>query len=290
MLAKALGRARDKIVMRTYLLGGGFGRRLNGDYAVPRGAGRQGLGKPVKMVCTRADDMRFDSLRSPSVQTLRMAFDEGGKVTAMEHHAAAGWPTEVMAPFFMPKGANGVALRSVRDQRRRPLVQRGRAAACARSPTIWPTGPSGPAGCARSGRAGPTGRWKASWTRRPKRRAVDPVAFRLRAADGAGRNAGVARRTAVGGAQRQAAVLARVGAERRLGQARCRQIPGSASRPPSARSATCRPGSPARRASRVDPATGEVTVEKLTLVVDAGTIVDPDGARAQVRGRRRSGA
>lgn len=34
----------------------------------------------------------------------------------------------------------------------------------------------------------------------------------------------------------------------------------------------------------VDRATGAVTVQKLTLVVDAGTIVDPDGARAQVEG------
>ena len=34
----------------------------------------------------------------------------------------------------------------------------------------------------------------------------------------------------------------------------------------------------------VDPATGKVKVEKLTLVMDAGTIVSPDGARAQVEG------
>jgi isoquinoline 1-oxidoreductase subunit beta len=35
---------------------------------------------------------------------------------------------------------------------------------------------------------------------------------------------------------------------------------------------------------RVDRASGDVTVEKLTLVVDAGTIVHPDGAEAQVEG------
>lgn len=35
---------------------------------------------------------------------------------------------------------------------------------------------------------------------------------------------------------------------------------------------------------RVDPATGAVKVEKLTLVVDAGTIVHPDGALAQMEG------
>jgi len=42
------------------------------------------------MVLTRADDMRFDSFRSPSIQTLRMAFDADGKVTAMDPMAARG--------------------------------------------------------------------------------------------------------------------------------------------------------------------------------------------------------
>ena len=36
--------------MRTYLLGGGFGRRLNGDYAVAAALASKALGKPVKMV------------------------------------------------------------------------------------------------------------------------------------------------------------------------------------------------------------------------------------------------
>ena len=33
---------------------------------------------------------------------------------------------------------------------------------------------------------------------------------------------------------------------------------------------------------RVDRVTGFVTVEKLTIVADAGTVVDPDGANAQI--------
>jgi CO/xanthine dehydrogenase Mo-binding subunit len=35
---------------------------------------------------------------------------------------------------------------------------------------------------------------------------------------------------------------------------------------------------------RVDRVTGDITVEKLTVVVDAGTIVHPDSANAQVEG------
>src|SRR6202023_2064010 len=70
-LAKALGRSQDKIVLVTYLIGGGFGRRLDGDYAVPAALAARAVGKPVKMVCTRPDDMRFDCPRSPSVQVVR---------------------------------------------------------------------------------------------------------------------------------------------------------------------------------------------------------------------------
>jgi isoquinoline 1-oxidoreductase beta subunit len=34
--------------------------------------------------------MRFDTFRSSSIQTLRLAFDAEGKVLAMEHHAPVG--------------------------------------------------------------------------------------------------------------------------------------------------------------------------------------------------------
>jgi isoquinoline 1-oxidoreductase beta subunit len=68
VLAKALGRSQDKIVLRSCLLGGGFGRRLDGDYTVGAALAAKAIGKPVKMVCTRADDMRFDCPRSPAVR------------------------------------------------------------------------------------------------------------------------------------------------------------------------------------------------------------------------------
>ena len=75
VLAKALQTPPEKIVMRTYLIGGGFGRRLNGDYCVPAALTAKALQRPVKMVLTRADDSLLDSIRSPTVQTLRLGFD-----------------------------------------------------------------------------------------------------------------------------------------------------------------------------------------------------------------------
>jgi isoquinoline 1-oxidoreductase subunit beta len=102
-LAKAVDRPQTGTEMRSYRLGGAFGRQLNGDYTLPAALAAKARGRSVKMVLTRADDARFDSVRSLSVQTLRMACRDGGQVTAMEHHAAAGWPTQIVARSFMTK-------------------------------------------------------------------------------------------------------------------------------------------------------------------------------------------
>ena len=281
VLAKALGRSQDKIVLRSYLLGGGFGRRLDGDYTVPAALAAKAVGKPVKMVCTRPDDMRFDCPRSPSTQVLRMALGDGGRVTAMDHQAAAGWPTAVMAPSFMPKDAHGVPFDpfaiygadhwyTVGAQRvralRNDLADR----------TFRP-------GWLRSVGAGWVNWALESFMDEAAHAAgVDPVAFRLRMLDGAGRNAG-SPPNAVGGAHRQAAVLARVAQKVGWGRATPHGVGlGVATTFGQERDMPTWVACVAR--VRVDRASGHVTVEKLTLVIDAGTIIHPDSAEAQVEG------
>ncbi|MDR3507327.1 MAG: molybdopterin-dependent oxidoreductase [Caulobacteraceae bacterium] len=280
-LAKALGRPESGIVMRTYLLGGGFGRRLNGDYAVPAALAAKALGRPVQMILTRADDARFDSVRSPSVQTLRMGFDAAGKVTAMEHHAAAGWPTLVMAPGFMPKGQGGAPYDpfaiSGADHWYEVGAQKVRAISndLANS-TFRP-------GWLRSVGPGWTNWALESFMDEAARRlSLDPVAFRLKLLNGAGRNAGSAP-SAVGGALRQAEVVRRAANRAGWGQALPKDTGlGLATSFGQERDMPTWVACVAR--VRVDRATGVVTVEKLTNVTDAGAIIDPDGARAQTEG------
>ena len=281
-LAKALGRPADSIVMRTYLLGGGFGRRLNGDYAVAAALASKAIGgRPVKMVLTRADDSRFDCPRSPSVQTVRVAFGEAGRVTAMDHAACAGWPTQAMAPDFMPKGENGAPYDpfaisganhwyNVGAQRVRAI---GNDLA---NRTFRP-------GWLRSVGPGFTNWALESFMDEAALAAsVDPVAFRLRMLDASGRNAGSAP-NAVGGAKRQAAVLKRLAAKAGWGKPLPRNSGlGIATSFGQERDMPTWTACAAR--VNVDPATGAVKVEKLTLVVDAGTIISPDGALAQMEG------
>jgi isoquinoline 1-oxidoreductase beta subunit len=281
VLAQALGRSEDKIVLRTYLLGGGFGRRLNGDYAVAAALAAKAVGKPVKMVCTRPDDMRFDSPRSPSVQRVRMAFGDDGKVTAMDHDAAAGWPTAVMAPTYMAKDASGAPYDSFAingaDHWYSVGAQRVRALRNDLADRSFRPG------WLRSVGPGWTNWAVESFMDEAAHEAgVDPVAFRLGLLDGAGRNAGSAP-NAVGGARRQAAVLARVAQKAGWGGAMPKDSGlGVGTSFGQERDMPTWVACVAR--VRVDRASGRVTVEKLTLVVDAGTIIHPDSAGAQVEG------
>jgi CO/xanthine dehydrogenase Mo-binding subunit len=214
---KALGVGEDKVVLRQHFLGGGFGRRLNGDYAVPVALASKALGgKPVKMMLTRPDDVRFDSFRSPSLQRVRMAFDESGKVTAMQHDACAGWPTQVMAGAFMAKGLNGAydpfaiagadSWYDVGAQRARDLQR--------------PCQSRFPTGLATLGGAG-LGQLgvRIFLDEVAHARGLDPVEWRLRLLDAKGRNAGQAP-ISIGGALRQAACSARGGG--RIGAPSCR--------------------------------------------------------------------
>jgi isoquinoline 1-oxidoreductase subunit beta len=282
-LAKALNVAEDKVLMRTYLLGGGFGRRLNGDYAVPAALASKAIGKPVKMTCTRADDARFDSFRSPSLQRLRMAFDAAGKVVAMQHDASAGWPTQVMIPSFMPKGKNDRPYDpfSIAGADHWYNVGAHRVRAISNDLANRAFRP----GWLRSVGPGWTN-WalESFMDEAAYKQGMDPLDFRLGLLDASGGNAG-STPNAVGGAKRQAAVLRRVaeisgwgamlpedtglGIATSFGQER--DMPTWV---------TC----VAR--VKVDRTTGAVKVEKLFLVADAdaGTIVHPDGATAQMEG------
>jgi len=282
-LAKALGRPEDKIVLKTYLLGGGFGRRLNGDYAVPAALASKALGKPVKLVFTREDDTAFDSFRSPSVQVVKMAFGEGGQVTAMDHAASAGWPTEVMAPFFMPKGTNDVPYDpfAISGANHWYSVGAHRVRAISNDLANRAFRP----GWLRSVGPGWTN-WavESAMDEAAHQLGVSPLAFRLKLLDGVGRNNGAADGvSAVGGAKRQAAVLARAAKLAGFGS----KLPadtgiGLATTFGQERDMPTWTACAAR--VQVDRKTGTVKVEKLTIVTDAGIIVHPDGALAQVEG------
>jgi CO/xanthine dehydrogenase Mo-binding subunit len=282
VLAKALRRSQDKIVMRSYLLGGAFGRRLDGDYAVGAALATIAIGgKPVKMVCTRDDDMRFDCPRSASRQVVRLAWGDGNRIAAMDHHAAACWPTATIAPYFLGKDAKGAPYDpfaiSGADHWYNVGAHRVRALHNDLADRTF-----------RSGYLRSVGAGWTSWAvesfmdEAAHEAGIDPVKFRLNLLDGAGRNAGSAPNS-LGGARRQAAVLARCAQKAGWGGSMPKDVGlGIASTFGQERTMPTWCACAAR--VRVDRTNGHVWVEKLTLVIDAGTIIHPDSAQAQVEG------
>jgi CO/xanthine dehydrogenase Mo-binding subunit len=282
VLAQALGEDEGNIVIRTYMLGGGFGRRLNGDYTIPAALASKALGgKPVKMLLTRPQDMQFDSARSASVQVLRMAFDEQNNVIGMEHHATAGWPTQVLVPGFMPKGTNDEPYDpfaiagadhwySVGAQKVR-AVSNDLANATFRPGWLRSVGP------------GWTGWAVESFMDEAAHFAgKDPLDFRLEKLIAEGRNAG-STPVAKGGAARQAAVLKKAAQMIGWGAPQAQDTGlGIASTFGQERDMPTWVACAVQ--VHVNKTNGLVNVEKLYIAVDAGIIVDPNGAEAQCQG------
>ena len=70
------------IVCHVTLLGGGFGRKSKPDYCVEAALLSKELGKPVKVVWSREDDIHFDYYHSVAAMYMKASTDEKGKPVA----------------------------------------------------------------------------------------------------------------------------------------------------------------------------------------------------------------
>ncbi|HTU66879.1 MAG TPA: molybdopterin cofactor-binding domain-containing protein [Steroidobacteraceae bacterium] len=96
--AKAAGVDVAKVKVHTTFLGGGFGRRLEVDFIPAAVECSKAVGKPVKLVWTREDDMTHDAYRPPAFDQVAAGFDEGGKLVAWHLHLTGPSITERMFP------------------------------------------------------------------------------------------------------------------------------------------------------------------------------------------------
>ena len=77
-VAKALGLKKEDVVCHVTFLGGGFGRKSKPDYAAEAALLSKKTGKPVKVVWSREDDIKFDYFHSVAAMYLKAALDERG--------------------------------------------------------------------------------------------------------------------------------------------------------------------------------------------------------------------
>ena len=77
-VAKALGMKKEQVTCHVTFLGGGFGRKSKPDYAVEAAVLSKKTGKPVKVVWSREEDIKFDYFHSVAAMYIKASVDEKG--------------------------------------------------------------------------------------------------------------------------------------------------------------------------------------------------------------------
>ena len=88
--AKTLNTTPDKINFHNFMLGGGFGRRLDTDMVVKSVRIAQKVDGPVKVIWTREEDMQQDMYRPAYRNVMSASLDKNGKISAWTHRIAGG--------------------------------------------------------------------------------------------------------------------------------------------------------------------------------------------------------
>jgi len=114
-VAGALGVKPEDITLKTTFLGGGFGRRLELDFVVQAAEISKAVGKPVKLLWTREEDMVHDYYRPAGVNQLKASLDGSGMPVALHFKVASqsvtqrafGLPKDTLDPFMAEAAVTG---------------------------------------------------------------------------------------------------------------------------------------------------------------------------------------
>ena len=87
--AKAAGVPPEKVKLHVLQMGGGYGRRAYVEYVIDAVLLSKAVGKPVKMIQSREDDIRAGRFRPMTAQKLDVGLDAGGKIVGWRHRIAA---------------------------------------------------------------------------------------------------------------------------------------------------------------------------------------------------------
>jgi CO/xanthine dehydrogenase Mo-binding subunit len=274
--AGAAGVDPKYVVMHQTWLGGGFGRRLEGDMLIPAVQAAKAVGKPVKIIYSRENDMTMDFSRPLTFQKIKAGLDGDGKLVAMNHDVVSAWPTkrwgipDFLSPSVDKKGAldaftvNGADffysvpnhnVRAILNEMAHNATPSGQLRSVAPGWTFWAV--------------------ESMVDELAHAAGKDPAQYRIDMLDGKGDNNG--------GAQRlRNTLLTAMG----LAGYGTKQLPQG-----EGMGVACVSSQERKTASwtacvahvAVAP-NGEVKVKKLTVATDVGTQVHPDNIRAQVEG------
>ena len=118
---KISGLPREKVQVNTTFLGGGFGRRAKPDFVAEALLCSKALGKPVKVMWTREEDIKHDAFRAPASHRVVAALDAQGQLTGWSHKVAGPSLLKDMRPEDIKDGVDFYCLWGLADSPNSPM-------------------------------------------------------------------------------------------------------------------------------------------------------------------------
>jgi len=98
-VAKNLGMKPEDVTVHVTLLGGGFGRKSQCDFAIEAALLSKAMGgAPVKVIWTREDDLQHGYYHTVSAERIDAGLDASGKVVAWRHRSVAPTIVSIFKP------------------------------------------------------------------------------------------------------------------------------------------------------------------------------------------------
>jgi len=114
VVAGATGLKPEQVQVTTTYLGGGFGRRVEVDYTIDAAEiSKAAGGVPVKMVWSREDDMTHDSYRPAGLYTLTAGLDASGKMAGVRFHSTSPSISARLFPSIVKDGIDPFAVEGI---------------------------------------------------------------------------------------------------------------------------------------------------------------------------------
>ncbi len=118
--SKISGLPPDKVNIHTTFLGCGLGRRGKPDFVAEAVMIAKALGKPIKHVWTREEDIKYDSFRSAMAHRIKAGIDAGGQLTAWSHKASSVSILKGVRPEAIKDGIDAYCLWGLWDEPNSP--------------------------------------------------------------------------------------------------------------------------------------------------------------------------
>ncbi|MBF0528091.1 MAG: xanthine dehydrogenase family protein molybdopterin-binding subunit [Deltaproteobacteria bacterium] len=113
--AKLTGLPLEKVNVHTTLLGCGLGRRARLDFVIEAVLASKAMGRPVKVLWTREEDMQYDAFRAATCQRIQAGLDGQGRLTAWSHKVVCLSILKHMNPDALKNGIDYYSLLGLVD-------------------------------------------------------------------------------------------------------------------------------------------------------------------------------